>query len=74
MLKKPEESEDLVFKCEIRMMNDAFYGQGAEMEIIRILEDLRYRIESGGAEANHSYNLRDINGNTVGRAYFEGKR
>lgn len=62
------------FNLAINCDNDAFFGDAIEGEVVRILQELRERMMSGDADAGESYNLRDMNGNTVGRAYFEGKR
>jgi hypothetical protein len=59
------------FKLEIDMGNDAFHDCG-EIEVCRILRDLTERMTLGEAVAKTTYNLRDVNGNSVGKAEFRG--
>jgi hypothetical protein len=52
-------------KIEILSGNDAFSDGNAPAEMARILRDLAERIEDYGS-LDLQWNLRDINGNTVG--------
>ena len=54
------------FKIEIECDNDAFYDP--EFEVVRILQDVRERIQHGDANLNRTVMLYDINGNRVGEA------
>lgn len=57
------------FQITIDMDNDAF-AQSPETEIVRILQDVRERIETGDADSLAKMRLRDMNGNNVGEAKF----
>ena len=57
------------FKLEIDLDNDAFY-QNRRREIIRILNELVDTVELHGKQAFDA-RIKDINGNTVGRATIE---
>lgn len=63
----------MIFKLNLECDNDAFAGDGCEGEVVRILQELRERMNNGDAATSTVYNLRDINGNTVGTARFTGK-
>jgi hypothetical protein len=52
------------FKLEIKMDNAAF-GDSPELELSRILELLAEDVADGVCE---TYSIRDVNGNTVGKA------
>jgi len=59
------------FVLSMNCNNDAFFGDACENEVVRILQDVRERIMTGDAVSNQDYILFDLNGNTVGKAYFE---
>lgn len=52
----------------IETENAAFQEVGEEIETARILRELADKVESGGLG---DFNLRDINGNTVGQMDVE---
>jgi hypothetical protein len=52
------------FKVEIKTDNAAF-GDNPEIELSRILELLAEEVADGACE---TYSIRDVNGNTVGKA------
>jgi hypothetical protein len=52
------------FKLEIKMDNAAF-GDSPELELSRILSELSFDVAEDQRE---EYNIRDENGNTVGKA------
>ncbi len=57
-------------KIEFETDNAAF-ADGAEMEAARILRELADKLETHGHYL--SMNVRDINGNKIGRIEFDGK-
>lgn len=61
---KPEDSKD--FHLTIQTSNDAFADGNKIYEIGRILEVAASKVEGGAKD----FLLRDVNGNTVGKAYF----
>jgi hypothetical protein len=54
------------FKLEIKMDNAAF-GDSPELELSRILSELSFDVAEDQRE---EYNIRDENGNTVGKAIW----
>jgi hypothetical protein len=56
-------------KIEINTENDAFV-ESMEFELCRILLELTEKL-GGGVESGSTFILRDINGNTVGKAIAE---
>jgi len=57
------------FKLEIDMDNDAFY-QNRRLELVRILNSVIESIKTYGND-NFDIRIKDINGNTIGRATIE---
>lgn len=60
------------FRVTIDTDNAAF--QDDYNEVGRILRDVADRIEEGSADLRDGIALRDLNGNTVGRAQLVGRR
>lgn len=59
-----------MFKLEIETDNDAFAGKNGPLEIARILRDAAHRIKDLPSVRVIDMKLRDINGNTVGKAEY----
>lgn len=59
-----------MFRVEIETDNDAF-AEDREEEVARILYALTGQLRSGIGKGDRSYPLRDLNGNTVGQAFFD---
>jgi hypothetical protein len=58
------------FTLEINCDNAAFEGSGRNFEVVRILHKLGKDFARSDSDAMESGNLRDVNGNTVGRFGF----
>ena len=59
------------FTVEIEVANSAFELDEEYLEIVRILrEEVIYRLADYELDGIESFPLRDINGNTVGKAQF----
>ena len=58
-----------MFTVTIKTDNAAF-GDHTVNEVARILREVADRIETDGDERRDGLTLRDVNGNTVGRAGF----
>ena len=56
------------FALKIGLDNAAFESPGTASEVARILRDLADRIDTGCELVPSEWRLRDINGNTCGRA------
>lgn len=54
------------FQLKIETGNAAFEEDGKSQELARILRNLAERLEGGEMPDNDGWNLRDLNGNTVG--------
>ena len=59
-----------MFKLYIRTDGAAFRDEPARLELARLLRELARRIKDGEPVP---VIIRDLNGNTVGRAWTEGK-
>lgn len=60
-----------MFKLKLKTANAAFEGDNAGPEIARILRDLAASVLAADLSVDAGWKLRDINGNTVGEAYFD---
>lgn len=58
---------------EIAMDNAAF-DPSWETELARMLREIAKKLEGGTYALGHRYNLRDVNGNTVGKLVVTGER
>lgn len=59
------------FVLEFDMGNAAFDPDNMpELEVVRILQDVRSRITSGDAAAGSGMKIHDVNGNSIGRWDF----
>jgi hypothetical protein len=58
----------MTFNLKISLENEAFYSEQKHAELIRILRELADRLEEHGGLTGT--NIRDVNGNTVGKVSF----
>jgi hypothetical protein len=62
------ERRKMTFKLTVACDNDAFYGEAKHAELARILREIADALEERGGLMGTA--VRDINGNTVGKATF----